>query len=85
MYARTSPFHDPRRRRGLGIPNLNPISTPAGTVGPIAAFGDDALRPERARVAEDGFAAAVEVLAQPAGRALRNSHVSVARRISHGC
>ena len=54
---------------GARVRHFNPIPAPARTVRPITALRDDALGAERARVAEDGFAVAVEVLGKADPRA----------------
>src|SRR5205807_8660768 len=45
--------------------DLDPIGAPAGPVGPIAAFCDDALGTECAGVAENRLPVAVKVLGKP--------------------
>ena len=45
-----------------GVFDLHPVHAPTGAVRPIPPLRDDTFGTERAGVAEDGFAVAVEVL-----------------------
>ena len=51
------------------ILHFDPIRAPPRPVRPVTSLRDDALSAERAGVAEDGLAVAVEVLAQSDARA----------------